>query len=162
MQWKRTALVLGTVALAGTTVATVAARSPASAKQRVAFEIRLNLATGKGTFTLLPLTAGPLKRDSGTLVGGGDIKPAVIRENGQRMTLIVGHDNHVGKHGTFQLAQRVESVNAGRGWSADTGTWSFVKGTGAYAGLSGGGGFASVGPPTGILFAREEGYVSKG
>ena len=161
MQRKRALLTLGVAAIAGATLVAVPTGSAAPAKQRVAIEISLNLSTGKGTFKVIPLTPGPLKRDSGTFVGGGDFKPAVIRKNGQRMTLIIGEDNHVGKNGTFRLTQRVESVDAGRGWTADTGTWSFAKGTGAYAGVTGGGGFAAAGPPTGILVAREEGYVSK-
>ena len=97
--------------------------------------------------------AGPLKKDSGTLVGAGKLLPPVIR-NGQKVTVIIGKDVHTGKRGNFVLTQRVTSVLAARGDTADTGTWKFQMGTGAYKGVTGGGGFAAVCcAKSGILYA---------
>ncbi len=45
--------------------------------------------------------------------------------------------------------------------SADRGTWTFRAGTGVHAGFSGGGAFAAVGLQSGIVVARQEGYLTK-
>jgi hypothetical protein len=76
------------------------------------------------------------------------------------VTPLTGADSHTGRNGTFRLVQRVEGVQAARGWACDTGTWRFTRGTGAYEGVTGRGAFTAVGPPTGVLYAREEGYVT--
>ena len=153
-------IALAVVALSTVVIASAASGGPSAKKQRVAVEGRLVLATNKGTWTLTPLSPGPLKKDSGTMVGGGTLLPPVVR-NGQKVTVIIGKDVHTGKRGNFVLTQRVKSVLAGRGDTADTGTWKFQTGTGAYRGVTGGGGFAAVCcAKTGILYAREEGSLT--
>lgn len=134
-----------------TTVSNAAGSTEAPAKkQRIAITATYSPGTEMGTFTLTPLTPGPLKQDSGTFVGSGDIKPTKVR-NGQSVTVIVGSDQHTGKNGTFTVFQRIELVAAGGpvgrgklGYSVATGTWSISGGTGAYAGLAGGGGRGDV------------------
>ena len=160
MNRRRSVVVLAVVAVATAVIASAASGGPSAQKQRVAIEGRLVLATNKGTWTLVPLSAGPLKKDSGTLVGGGNVLPPVIRD-GQKVTVIIGKDVLTGKRGSFVMTQRVTSVLAGRGETADTGTWKFQPGTGAYKGVKGGGGFAaSCCAKTGILYSRQEGFLT--
>ena len=160
MNRRRSVTVLAVVALGTAVIATAASGGPSAQKQRVAVEGRLVLATNKGTWTLTPLSAGPLKKDAGTLVGGGTLLPPVIR-NGQKVTVIIGKDVMTGKRGKLVLTQRVNSVLAARGDTADTGTWKFQSGTGAYRGVTGGGGFAAVCcAKTGILYSRQEGVLT--
>jgi hypothetical protein len=160
MNRRRSGTALAVAAVATAVIAAAASAGPSAQKQRVAFELRLVLATNKGTWTLIPLSAGPLKKDLGTLVGGGTILPPVIR-NGQKVTVIIGKDVMTGKRGNLVLTQRVKSVLAARGETADTGTWKFQSGTGAYRGVTGGGGFAAVCcAKTGIVYAREEGSLT--
>ena len=160
MDRRRSASALAVAVLSAAVIASAASAGPSAQRQRVAIEGRLVLATNKGTWTLIPLSGGPLKKDSGTSVGGGSIKPPVIRRNGQKVTVIIGKDVHTSKKGTFVMTQRVESVLAARGDNADTGTWAFKSGTGIYKGVTGSGGFASVCcAKTGILYSRQEGYL---
>ncbi len=160
MKWIRTALTLAVAGLLAVSVISVAAGAPSATKQRIAIQGTFNTTTGEGTFTVIPLTPGLLKRDSGTFSGDGDIKPTVVRKNGQSVTVIVGQDNLTGKHGTFTVSQQIESIQVGGNYWTDRGTWSFETGTGAYAGLRGGGVFAAAGLPKGLLRFREEGYVA--
>lgn len=131
-------------------------------KQRIAIEGIFNLGTEKGTFKLIPLTPGPLKRDSGTFKGFGSFDPNVLVRNGQSVTLITGRDDLTGKNGTFSVSQRVELISAGGVYGANVGTWTFDRGTGVYEGLTGGGGFAGVLLPGSMLRFREEGFVRRG
>lgn len=159
MKWHRIAAALAVAGISAALLASGAAGGPDATKQRIAIEIRFVLATGKGTFTLTPLTRGPIKKDSGTFIGSGTPKKPFINELGQKVIPLTGVDAHTGRHGTFRLAQRVEGVQAARGWLCDTGTWTFRQGTGAYEGVTGRGAFTAVGPPGAVLYAREEGYV---
>jgi hypothetical protein len=157
----RTRMALALAGLAATTLAATASGGPVASKQRVAIEARLHLASGKGTWTLIPLSPGFLKRDSGTLVGGGTFKPPRIKPDGQKVIVILGKDSLTGRNGTFEVTQRVESVTV-PGFETARGTWSFKGRTGVYASVGGGGGFAAVGPVNaGVLYAREEGYITK-
>ena len=99
MNRRRSVSALAVVALATAVVAAAASGGPSVQKQRVAVEGRLVLATNKGTWTLTPLSPGPLKKDSGTIVGAGKLLPPVIR-NGQKVTVIIGKDVHTGKRGS--------------------------------------------------------------
>ena len=76
--------------------------------------------------------------------------------------MIIGKDVHTGKRGSFVLdATSSTACSAARGETADTGTWKFQSGTGAYKGVTGGGGFAAVCcAKTGILYARQEGFLT--
>ena len=73
MNRRRSVTALAVVALSTAVIASAASGGPSAQKQRVAVEGRLVLATNKGTWTLTPLSPGPLKKDSGTLVGGGTV-----------------------------------------------------------------------------------------
>jgi hypothetical protein len=151
-------LLVGVAAVA----TSLAAGSPMASKQRIAIEVKSSVLTGDGTFTLIPLSAGPVRSDSGRVVGEGDIKPSVIRRTGQRVTIVLGADELRGKHGTLRLTQRIESADAGSSFSADTGSWVVIGGSGSYAALSGGGRLAGIAAPDGRVVYRQEGYVTKG
>lgn len=162
MQLQRKVAAVGLSLISAVTIASVASGGPSATKQRIAIDGRLVLAANKGTWTLIPLTSGPLKKDSGTINGGGVLKPPVISKNGQRVIVVIGKDVHTGKSGTFVVTQRVETVDAGHGWSAGHGTFTFKSGTGAYAGVTGGGAFiAASSPPGNVLYSRQEGYITK-
>jgi hypothetical protein len=160
MNVRRRSLVLGAMLVAAVVAASVAAGGPAAPKQRIAMEGTFDTNTGRSTWVLIPLTKGPLVRDSGTGSGTGDVKKTIVR-NGQSVTPITGSDILNGKRGAIAVTQKVESRSAGHGYNADVGTWTFTGQLDDYEGFKGGGGFAAVGLPNGKLFIRSEGWVSK-
>ncbi len=159
--WKAAACVLASVLVASVLVSAGAAGSTTK-KQRIAIEEKVtNTAlAGSGTFTLTPLTSGPITADSGTFTYTGGSQGQVLR-NGQTVTRYSGVDVLKGKHGTLRIPNSTAAVDAGGSYRVGTGTWSISGGTGAYASLRGGGRGAVGGPPQGTVFTRYEGYVSK-
>jgi hypothetical protein len=84
-------------------------------------------------------------------------KPPLIR-NGQGIAVYVAAETLKGRQGTLVVRWRVEFVGAGNGNTVGTGTWSLVRGTGAYAGVTGGGRLAAVVyTPKGLTSAELEG-----
>jgi hypothetical protein len=155
----RTVLIATVVSV---TLAGVASGGSTATKQRVAIDGKFSTSSGTGTFKIIPLTSGALKADSGKFTGTGNIGQPVVRKNGQEVTVIGGTDGYAGAKGTLNVAQRLDSVAAGRDYGVVTGTWVVVTSTGAYAGYKGGGTFSAVQTPSGaVLFFREEGYLTK-
>jgi hypothetical protein len=156
---------IGAATLAGlvisSTLVSATAAGPAATKQRVAVEIRFSTTSNRGTFKLIPLSPGSLKKDSGTFRGVGELKPKAVNKLGQTFTRIDGEDRYAGQRGTFVFRQVIESISAGFGRSCDVGTFRLVSGTGAYAGLVWSGGFsaASTGDSPFVL-GVQEGYVT--
>jgi len=64
-----------------------------------------------------------------------------------------------GRHGVLTVRYRIEWVDAGHGYSVGTGTWHVVRGTGAYALLTGYGRSAHSWPPSGFAGGRSEGSL---
>jgi len=129
---------------AAVTLTAVAVASPVAAKQRVALTVTI-LPSGKGVLT--PLKAGALKRDSGTLAGGSAQTPdrTVVRE-GQTVEIYTNVWTFAGKGGSLVFRERVEAVELGQDLDNNSfqdgigmGTWKVVRGTGLYAGITGGG-----------------------
>jgi len=153
--------VLAILAAATVTLTSVAAAGPDAAKQRVAITIN---DLPEGEFVLTPLQAGALKRDSGTasLVYGPS--RVVIRE-GQKVA-IFGAATHTfeGKRGSLTIRERSEwvDVDPGPGYNAATGTWKVMRGTGEYAGITGGGRSVHVARDVhpGLWKARQEGFLT--
>ena len=58
------------------------------------------------------------------------------------------------------VRNRIEFVDLPDGWAVFTGTWKVIRGTGAYAGLSGGGRGAGVMLPNGNMKSQFEGFLS--
>ena len=122
------------------TLASVAAAGPTAAtKQRVAITVK-GMVDGSlsGKAVLVPLQAGVLKRDSG-LEQGVVAKERTVVRAGQRVNVVTWVTTAKGKHGTFVIRARIDHVDAGNGFSVGSGTWTLVRGTGQYEGVTGGG-----------------------
>ena len=139
--------------------ASFATTQPTTVKQRISLVGTFSTLTGSGTWRLIPLTPGPLERDSGSLTGSGSAGRTILR-NGQRVTIITGGDTLTGKRGLLAVSQRVESTDVGRRYSADVGTWRLKGQLGAYKGVTGTGRFAAVGLPNGTIIVNQEGWVT--
>jgi hypothetical protein len=163
MNTRRTLMFVVFACIAVAMLASLGAASPTAPRQRVAIVERIGFNGGASTFEIIPLAPGPLKHDSGTIgPATGEQNPGVVTRNGQRLAVIVGADPMTGKHGTFDVSQRIERAELGGGYGVATGTWSFRNGTGAYAGFTGGGRFAGLDLPSGRVLIRQEGYLRAG
>ena len=113
-----------------------------------------------GTFSLAPLKTGVVELDKGsfTYVAGN---PKIVYRDGQLLEIVNGTDTLNGKNGKIVIRWRVESVSAGAGNEIGIGTWTIVKGTGAYEHLRGSGrlGVMFPAPPARNLSAQYEGFV---
>jgi hypothetical protein len=76
-----------------------------------------------------------------------------IEINDPRMTL-------TGKQGTLVARNVIGFADLPNSWAVFTGTWKVIRGTGAYAGLAGGGRGAGVSPASGDNRAQFEGYLA--
>jgi hypothetical protein len=148
---------------AAVTLTSVASAGPTAAKQRVAIDAKV---LPWETFVLTPLRAGALKRDSGDFEGNWRNAPGrqLIR-NGQEVGAYTNTWTLTGKRGTLTIRERIGWIDTGNDGNSDgqrdevaTGTWNVVRGTGAYAGMTGGGGSGHVG--LGSLWnGRFEGFL---
>jgi hypothetical protein len=141
----------------GVTLSSVAAAGPGAVKQRVAIETRI---LPQGTFVLTPLATGALQPDSGTVSGNWRSLPGrKVMRAGQEVTVYNASWTLTGKQGTLTFRERTEWVAVGGDDGVALGTWNVVRGTGAYARLtgSGGSGHAGLGTP---WYARYEGVVT--
>ena len=162
MTTRRTYTLAGLVAgIFASLLLSAASAGTTATKQRVSFLFNFNTQTGEGSWQLVPLTRGPLKRDSGTSTGGGSIGRRVFLQ-GQRVTPISGSDVMTGGRGKLVLTQKLVSAEVGSRYTADIGSWRVASGTGAYEGITGGRRFAGVGLPGGTVIINEEGYVTVG
>lgn len=145
--------VLAALAALAVTLATVAAARPVATRQRVA------ISNSETSSVVLPLTAGPIKPDTVTssfccwterhMMRNGE---AVVVDN-PRMTL-------TGKRGTLVTRNRIAWVDIPGGSAVFTGTWKVIRGTGQYAGLSGGGREAGLKLANGNTTSRFQGFLS--
>ena len=127
------------VALTGAfTLTSVAAAGPDAAKQRVAITTQAAKTTSVSPFVLTPMGAGAIKPDSGKLVAGSTTDRMVIRE-GQEVSIYDSLGTFKGKLGSLVTRFHSEWVDAGNGYHVTFGTWKVVRGTGQYAGVTGGG-----------------------
>jgi hypothetical protein len=148
------------VALAAAVTATSAAAAGHGAvKQRVAITMQAARSTPVSPFVLTPLQAGPLKRDSGTQTGALPNGRDVMR-NGQTVSIYEGITTLKGAKGTLVIRYRSEYVDAGNGYQVSRGTWKAVRGTGQYAGVTGGGRSGDVSLDRGPWSSREEGFLN--
>jgi hypothetical protein len=138
------------VLAAAVTLTSVGAAAPVAAKQRVAITAKV-LPTGAAV--LDPLQKGALERDSGTFDEGSSSRGTEIR----RFT---------GKRGNLVFRERLEWVEVGSDLNRDgfadlvaLGTWKVARGTGPYAGITGGGRSAHLGLGRRWV-ARYEGFLT--
>jgi hypothetical protein len=145
---------------AAVTLSSVAAASPEAARQRVeitASGVASPAALAK--FVLTPLSRGYLAADSGTEASVVANKRTVTRD-GQTAEIVTWVTTCKGKRGSFVLRVRIEHVEAGNGFHIGTGTWRFVRGTGVYTGITGGGRVANAWVDTGSLSERRAGFLT--
>jgi hypothetical protein len=114
-------------------------------------------------FVLTPVRTGAIKPDSGTETSVARNQRDVVRE-GQSVHIVTWITTAEGKLGSFVLRVRIDHVDAGNGFHIGTGTWTFVRGTGAYADATGGGRVANawVGTNTrlGRISERRTGFLT--
>jgi len=149
---------------AAVTLASVAAAGPVATKQRIAISSKLH---PERTFVLTPLTAGVLKRDSGAASEADSGPGRVVQRDGQRVEIFNATLTFAGKRGTLTIRERTEWVAVSNenapGYNyppgVAIGTWKVVRGSGQYAGVTGGGrsGHAGLGSP---WLARQEGLIT--
>jgi hypothetical protein len=114
--------------------------------QRVAITAKGTSHTSStGRFALAPLETGPLGPDTGTESSTIARQRSVVRD-GQNAQIVTWITTCEGKRGSLVFRARIEHVDAGNGYEVGTGTWEVVRGTGAYAGITGGGRVANASP----------------
>jgi hypothetical protein len=133
---------------AAVVVTSVAAAGPAVTKQRVAITIK---GLPNGSFVLTTFKSGALKRDAGT-AGISYGSPRVVVRDGQKIEIYSGSYTFDGRRGSLTVRERNEWRDTGSDGNGDgstdgvaVGTWKVVRGTGGYAGVTGGGGSAHAG-----------------
>jgi hypothetical protein len=131
-------LVLVAIAVASMVIPSSVSASPAASHQRVMLQMKHGFGSPTGRFVFYALTEGSLELDSGRYTYAAVEKPPLTRK-GQGIAVYVAAAVLSGKRGTFTLRWRGEFVGAGGGNTIGTGTWSIVRGTGAYVGVTGGG-----------------------
>jgi len=128
---------------AAVTLTAVAAAGSDAAKQRVMITTQFAETTQVSPFVLTPLQSGAIKPDSGRWTAGSLAGRDVMRE-GQEVSINAGPSTLKGERGSLVIRTRSEWVAAGNGYYVATGTWKVVRGTGQYAGVTGGGRGGSV------------------
>jgi hypothetical protein len=150
MKVRRALLVALATAVALTSVATAG-----PAKQGVQIDLKFP----GNTFVLRPLEPGAIKRDSGTQSCAREpVKRAVFR-NGEEALALNCLVRLVGNRGNLVLHSRFTWIETGGAYDVATGTWQVVRGTGAYARITGSGRSAHVGT-LGVGRSRYQGFLT--
>jgi hypothetical protein len=148
------------VALAATVALTpMAAGSGQAAKQRVAITSQAAKTTKVSPFLLTPLESGAIKQDSGAMTAEFGPERIVVRR-GQKVSINESRATLKGKRGSLVIRYHDEYVEAGNGYYVGTGTWKVVRGSGQYAGISGGGRTGNVSLERGPWSSRQEGFLT--
>ncbi len=137
----------------------VAAAGPDAAKQRVMITTQAAKTTEVSPFVLTPLQAGTTKPDSGKWITVFPPERVVMRE-GQRVSIYEGPSTLKGKLGSLVIRTRSEWVDAGNAYHVAAETWKVVRGTGQYAGITGGGRGGSVYLDRGPWSTQIEGFLA--
>jgi hypothetical protein len=152
-------IVLLTVAAGVMLLTSIATARPSATKQRVAITAKgTSHISPTGRFVLEPLGTGPLEHDSGTESSVSARRRSVTRE-GQSAEIVNWVTTCQGKRGSFVFRARIEHVDAGNDYNIGTGTWEVVRGTGAYAGITGGGRVANATNVSRPWTERREGFL---
>lgn len=146
------------VALAALVALTsVAAAGPAATRQRVEITIKFHAST----FVLIPV-AGVLERDSGTIIDApqGSCPGRTWVRDGMKNEVDCSSITLRGKRGTLLFRTQQEWRNGGSPGSCGVafGTWKVMRGTGAYAGITGGG-RSAYDAHCQKWYARHEGFL---
>jgi hypothetical protein len=155
MRRKLTAIaVLAVVMATAATLAAATAAAPLAAKQRVQLQLKAD------SFVLTPMTSGDLEGDSGIASACCWTHHYITRDgitneiNNPQVTLR-------GKRGTLVLRNRIEFFDIPGGDAVFTGTWKVIRGTGAYAGIAGGGHGGGVQLASGRTKAMFDGFLNQ-
>jgi hypothetical protein len=145
------------VLVAAVALTSVAAAGPYAAKQRVAINVKFH----ESTFVLSPFRAGAVKRDSGMTTEVADDTCREMIRDGQEVGLCKGGRTKLtGKRGTLTIGTVAEWVDSGNApCGVAFGTWRVVRGTGQYAGITGGGRSAYEAHCS-KWYARHEGFLT--
>jgi hypothetical protein len=153
MRRKLTTIAVFAVLVAtASTLAATAAAGPL-AKQRVQLQL-----TEAGSFVLAPMSSGALQRDTGIASSCCWSRQSITRDgianeiDDPQVTLR-------GKRGTLVLRNRIEFFDIPGGDAVFTGTWKVVRGTGAYAGIAGGGHGGGLQRASGDAKAMFDGFL---
>lgn len=147
--------------VAAFTLSSVAAAGPDAAKQRVTITTQAPKTTSVSPFVLTPMQTGAIKFDSGKWIAGSPTTDRVVMRDGQDVSVYVQTSTLKGKLGNLVVRTRQEWAEAGNGYNASTDTWEVVRGTGQYAGITGGGRGASVWfEPNDHWSTRVQGFLS--
>jgi hypothetical protein len=139
-------------------IAAVSAASGGSGAQRLTITAK----DGVGAFVLAPQTRGMVRRDTGTVEWCCWSRHYVTRD-GQKAEINDPIATLTGSRGMLAIRFRIEWLDAGRGYTVGTSTWTVVRGTGAYAGMTGHGRAAQVWiPPDHPASFRADGFVKHG
>ena len=154
MRTKLTAI--AALALAAAVMLTaVASAGSAVAKQRVSIQVK----SGKLGFVLTPITAGAIKPDTGTSSFCCWTQRFTTRD-GQTIEINNPQMTLTGKRGTLVVRNQIGWIDVPDGFAVFTGTWKVISGTGAYAGLAGGGRGAGVQLANGNTKAQFDGFLN--
>jgi hypothetical protein len=134
------------------TLTTVANAERFAARQHVAIQLK------SGTFVLSTMTSGGVKGDAGSAAACCWTRRFVTRDG---LTNEIDNPQVTlrGKRGTLVLRNQIEFIDIPGGDAVFTGSWKVVRGTGAYAGISGGGHGGGLQPADGNSKARFEGFL---
>lgn len=150
---RKTMTAAAVLAIAAAILATVAAARPASAKQRVSIMHQGN------SFVLTPTSSGAVQPDRGAFDACCWTTRHVVVA-GQLLDLNNPLLTFTGKNGTLKVRNQIVWIDVPGKWSIFKGPWKVVSGTGAYAGLSGGGQMAAIQSPGGYIRARFFGVLT--
>src|SRR5262245_39923779 len=109
-------------------------------------------------FSLVCLRPGPDIVDAGSVDWCCYSSRFLVRE-GQSVLVNDPRATLAGKRGTLVVRFRTEWLDAGNAYEVGVSTWRVVGGTGAYAGVTGGGRGASAWLPRGPVSFQAEGFL---
>lgn len=119
---------------------TAIAAGGAATRQQVAFEYTNG---NPGKMRLMPLTAGPVLRDSGS-TSWCCWTQKFVRQDGDSVEIDNPLATFTGRRGSLTWRERITWIDSGDGYAVTTGTWKIERGTGAYRHLAGRGHLAFI------------------
>ena len=134
--------ILGVALAAAVTLTSVAAAGPDAAKQRVVITTQAGQTTDVSPFVLLTLT-GSFEGDSGKMIGDSSSAGAAWCARGRTSRSTRPCDLE-GKAGDTRAPLSIRVGRSRERIHVATATWKVVRGTGQYAGVTGGGRGATV------------------
>jgi hypothetical protein len=146
------------IVVAATALAGLATAGGAVTHQEIAF----SYANNSPKMTLTPLTYGAILADHGT-TSWCCWSERFVKQDGEKLDVNNPLATFTGQHGSLTWRERITWQDLASGYSVATGTWTIVRGTGAYAHVAGHGHLALVtGAGDKVLTYRAVGLVAGG